>query len=145
MLPLRYLAGYPEDLQQQVREAIAQGRLAPMLRSRYPGTHPVRSDGALFDYTLALKNRFLRNAEPPARVLFDSRLLLRMPNPEIRVVGLILVHALTLFAVSLLVVLMRTPLDVSRAKQLMIFVLAQLAWFTFDLLRGTYPGSARRL
>jgi len=76
MLPLRYLAGYPEDLQRQVREAIAQSRLTPMLRSRYPGTHPVRSDGALFDYTLALKNRFLRNAEPPARVLFDSRLQL---------------------------------------------------------------------
>jgi predicted SprT family Zn-dependent metalloprotease len=34
-----------------------------MLRSKYPGTHAVRSDGALFDYTLALKNRFLRNAE----------------------------------------------------------------------------------
>ena len=76
MLPLPYLAGYPEDLQRQVREAIAEDRLAPMLRSRYPGTHTVRDDGALYDYTLALKNRFLRKAEPPARVRFDSRLQL---------------------------------------------------------------------
>ena len=76
MLPLRYLAGYPEDLQRQVRAAIAQEQLAPMLRARYPGTHAVRSDGALYDYALALKHRFLRKAEPPARVLFDSRLQL---------------------------------------------------------------------
>lgn len=47
-----------------------------MLRTRYPGTHEVRSDGALYDYTLALKNRFLRNADSPAKVLFDSRLQL---------------------------------------------------------------------
>jgi len=76
MLPLRYLAGYPDDLQQQVRAAIAEDQLAPMLRARYPGRHAVRSDGALYDYTLALKNRFLRNADSPARVLFDSRLQL---------------------------------------------------------------------
>jgi len=76
MLPLRYLAGYPDDLQRQVRAAIAQDQLAAMLRTRYPGTHEVRSDGALYDYTLALKNRFLRNADSPAKVLFDSRLQL---------------------------------------------------------------------
>jgi len=76
MLPLRYLAGYPDDLQRQVRAAIAEDQLAAMLRTRYPGTHEVRSDGALYDYTLALKNRFLRNADSPAKVLFDSRLQL---------------------------------------------------------------------
>ena len=76
MLPLRYLAGYPDDLQRQVRAAIAEDQLAAMLRTRYPGTHEVRSDGALYDYPLALKNRFLRNADSPAKVLFDSRLQL---------------------------------------------------------------------
>ena len=75
-LALRYLAGYPEHLQQQVREVIEQGQLAAMLRARYPGRHEVRSDGALYDYTLALKNRFLRKAPVPDRVLFDSRLQL---------------------------------------------------------------------
>lgn len=74
MLPLKYLAGYPEDLQSQVREAIRQGHLATMLRQRYPGTHAVRTDEALYEYALALKNRFLRNAETPAKVVFDNRL-----------------------------------------------------------------------
>ncbi len=74
MLPLKYLAGYPEELQSQVREAIRQGELATMLRTKYPGTHEVRTDDALYEYTLALKARFLRNAESPAKVMFDNRL-----------------------------------------------------------------------
>ncbi len=74
MQPLKYLAGYPEDLQRQIREAIRQGQLATMLRKKYPGTHSVRSCEALYEYTLALKNRFLRSAESPAKVVFDNRL-----------------------------------------------------------------------
>jgi predicted metal-dependent hydrolase len=34
----------------------------------------VRTDGALYDYTMALKNRHLRNAEPLAKVVYDNRL-----------------------------------------------------------------------
>jgi len=74
MLPLKYLAGYPEALQNQVREAIRHGRLAEMLHARYPATHAVRSDEALYAYTLALKARFLRSAESPAKVVFDNHL-----------------------------------------------------------------------
>ena len=74
MPPLKYLAGYPEDLQREIREAIRQGHLAIMLRKKYPGTHEVRSGEALYEYTLALKSRFLRSAESPAKVAFDNRL-----------------------------------------------------------------------
>jgi predicted metal-dependent hydrolase len=72
--PLKYLAGYPEDLQREIWEAIRQGHLAIMLRKKYPGTHEVRSGEALYEYTLALKSRFLRSAESPAKVAFDNRL-----------------------------------------------------------------------
>ncbi|MEF8703372.1 MAG: YgjP-like metallopeptidase domain-containing protein [Candidatus Accumulibacter sp. UW26] len=74
MLPLKYLAGYPEEVQNKVREAIRLGQLAAMLRTRYPGRHQVRSDEALYEYALALKNCFLRNAEAPVKVVFDNRL-----------------------------------------------------------------------
>ena len=74
MQPLKYLAGYPEDLQREIREAIRQRHLAIMLRKKYPGTHEVRSGEALYEYTLALKSRFLRSAESPAKVAFDNRL-----------------------------------------------------------------------
>ena len=71
---LSYLAGYSADVQAQVRDLLAQGRLAEHLRRRYPDTHEVRTDGALYDYTLALKNRFMRNAAPLSKVVYDNRL-----------------------------------------------------------------------
>lgn len=74
MSALPYLAHYPEALQARVRQAIAQGRLADTLRTRYPEPHEVRTDRALYDYVTGLKSRFLRNAEPLAKVAYDQRL-----------------------------------------------------------------------
>lgn len=71
---LKYLTAYPDDVKEQVRQLIAQGRLGEMLRRKYPATHAVRTDGALYDYVLELKNRFLRKAEPLSRVAYDSKL-----------------------------------------------------------------------
>jgi predicted metal-dependent hydrolase len=53
---------------------LAQGRLAERLQRRYPDAHEVRTDGALYDYTMALKMRFMRNAAPLSKVVFDNRL-----------------------------------------------------------------------
>ena len=72
--PLKYLAGYPDALRAQVQGLIEAGRLGSYLAERYPETHEVRSDKALFDYTQALKIRYLRNAEPLNKVCFDAKL-----------------------------------------------------------------------
>lgn len=69
-----YLAGYPAALVDQVRQLIAQGRLADTLRRRYPRAHDLRSDRALFDYVDQLKTTHLRNAGPLGKVAYDSRL-----------------------------------------------------------------------
>ena len=74
MSSLPYLAHYPEALQAQVRTALAQGRLADGLRARYPEIHEVRTDRALYDYVTGLKSRFLRQAEPLSKVVYDQRL-----------------------------------------------------------------------
>ena len=71
---LKYLTGYPDDVKAQVRQLIAQDRLGEVLRKKYPDTHGVRTDKALYDYTFELKNRFLRKAEPLSKVLFDNNL-----------------------------------------------------------------------
>ncbi|MET0518468.1 MAG: YgjP-like metallopeptidase domain-containing protein [Burkholderiaceae bacterium] len=71
---LKYLQGYAPALQQQALQLLAEGRLGPLLARRYPEAHEVRSDKALFDYTQALKTRFMRNAEPLARVGYDAKL-----------------------------------------------------------------------
>lgn len=71
---LKYLTGYPDDVKAQVRQLIAQNRLGEMLRRKYPGAHDVRTDKALYDYAFEIKNRFLRKAEPLAKVVFDNNL-----------------------------------------------------------------------
>lgn len=74
MPTLKYLTGYPPELIAQVRNLIDQGRLAETLAQRYGDTHEVRTDRALYDYTMALKSRYLRSAEPLSKVVFDNKL-----------------------------------------------------------------------
>jgi hypothetical protein len=72
--PLKYLSGYPEPVQQQVRELIAAGRLGEVLERRYAETHQVRNDRLLYDYTMAMKERFLRKSSPLGKVVYDGKL-----------------------------------------------------------------------
>lgn len=71
---LKYLAGYSEPTLQQVRQLIAQDRLAEVLSRRYSGAHAVKTDKALYSYVTGLKNDYLRNAEPVSKVHYDNRI-----------------------------------------------------------------------
>ncbi|CAM3522052.1 YgjP-like metallopeptidase domain-containing protein [Polaromonas hydrogenivorans] len=72
--PMKYLAAYPESLQTQVQQLLAQGRLGDSLLAKYRHAHTVKTDKALYDYVMVLKNDFLRNSEPLSKVMFDSKL-----------------------------------------------------------------------
>ena len=74
--PLKYLAGYPPELLARVRELIATDRAVEILNRRYPESHDVLSNGALYDYVAELKSRHMRNAGPISKVAYDSRLQL---------------------------------------------------------------------
>lgn len=69
-----YLSGYPAALVTQVQSLIEQDRLAEWLLQRYPQAHDVRTDRALYDYVLELKNSYLRNAGQLSKVEFDSKI-----------------------------------------------------------------------
>lgn len=71
---LKYLAGYPQDLQARVRALIAQDGLAPMLAKKYPHVHAIRSDGQLYEYVQALKERYLRRSVSLGKVVYDGTL-----------------------------------------------------------------------
>jgi len=74
MSDLKYLSAYPAHLLDQVRRLIDGGKLADHLRSRYPHAHAIRTDKALYTYVQDLKDDYLRNAEPVAKVGFDSKI-----------------------------------------------------------------------
>jgi predicted metal-dependent hydrolase len=70
----KYLLGYSADTMTQVAQLIASSGLGHWLLKKYPNSHGIRTDKALYDYTLELKQSYLRGAEPLAKVCFDSKL-----------------------------------------------------------------------
>jgi len=74
MTPLKYLSGYPESLQQQIRQLIAEKRLGDYLERRYPQRHQVQSDKALYGYVQQLRQSHLKSAPNIEKVLYDNRL-----------------------------------------------------------------------
>lgn len=74
MSTLKYLTAYPEALKAQVTQLITQNRLGEMLGKRYPDTHEVRTDKALFAYVDALRTQHMRFAPPLSKVAYDNKL-----------------------------------------------------------------------
>lgn len=75
MLPnLTYLSAYSADLQQQIQSMIDNNSLGDWLRSKYTHTHDIANDGDLRDYTMALKQRFMRQSKPLSKVAFDGKI-----------------------------------------------------------------------
>ncbi|ANS44913.1 hypothetical protein Q5A_022485 [Serratia inhibens PRI-2C] len=71
---LTYLQGYPEHLQSQVQQLIDQQRLGDVLLQRYPQVHDCTTDKSLYQYTVDLKNQYLRNAQPLSKVAYDGKI-----------------------------------------------------------------------
>lgn len=71
---LKYLDGYPEQLTVQIQKLISENRLAAAIRKRFPVAHDIKSERALYDFTIELKNQFLRKAPPISKVLFDNKI-----------------------------------------------------------------------
>ena len=74
MHSLKYLVGYPPHVLARVNALIEQGRLGEVLNDRYDQSHAVRTDGQLYDYVQALKERHLRQSVPLGKVVYDSKL-----------------------------------------------------------------------
>ncbi|WP_233830997.1 M48 metallopeptidase family protein [Paraburkholderia sp. ZP32-5] len=74
MSSLKYLTGYPAPLQEKVQTLIATDQLAAYIAKKYPHTHDVQTDRALYEYCAELKREHLRNAEQIDKVTYDSKL-----------------------------------------------------------------------
>lgn len=74
MQEFRYLAGYSESVLSQVKILIAENRLGDYLLNKYPSAHTIRTDKALYDFTIALKNGFIQKSQPLNKVSYDSKI-----------------------------------------------------------------------
>ena len=71
---MKYLAAYSDQVKAQVSALIETQKLGELLLKKYSTAHNIRNDKALFDYVMAIKNEFLRGADPLSKVAFDSKL-----------------------------------------------------------------------
>lgn len=74
MNELKYLAGYPETIINQVIRLLDTNKLGDVLLQRYPVIHDVRSDKALYSYVQALKNEYIRKSQPLSKVVYDDKI-----------------------------------------------------------------------
>jgi len=73
-MQLKYLTGYPEQVLNQVRSVIAAETLGQFLLKKYPVTHDIKTNKALYAYVMDLKNQFLRQSPPLSKVIYDDKL-----------------------------------------------------------------------
>jgi predicted metal-dependent hydrolase len=72
--PLKYLQHYSISLQDKIRQLQSQNMLGEYITQRYPESHQVQTDKALYIYSNELKQAFLRNAPLLDKVHYDNRL-----------------------------------------------------------------------
>lgn len=71
---LSILAGYPDDIINQVKMLIEQNKLDLYLKKRYPDKHEIRTDKALNAYVQDIKKTYMKKAGPIHKVCFDERI-----------------------------------------------------------------------
>jgi predicted metal-dependent hydrolase len=74
MHELKYLTGYSENITNPVRDLISNDKLGETLLKRYPLVHTIRTDKALYTYTVDLKNALLKQSQPLSKVIYDDKI-----------------------------------------------------------------------
>jgi len=69
-----YLSGYPQQIQDQVEALLATDKLAGYLLKKYPQCHGLRSEKQLYQYTMDIKNQYMRKSPPLSKVCFDDKI-----------------------------------------------------------------------
>ena len=74
MTKTNYLGHYPDAIRQQAQSLINQNKLSEYLLNKYPVAHNISSAKALYDYTLEIKNTYLRKSNPLSKVIYDDKI-----------------------------------------------------------------------
>lgn len=73
-MKLKYLSHYPKTTQAQVIQLIESGNLDKHLLKKYPKPHNIKNDKNLFEYTMDIKNSYMKKSAPLSKTLYDGKL-----------------------------------------------------------------------
>jgi len=74
MTTLKYLTAYSTKVTDQVQMLISQNKLSKVLQQKYPEAHQIRSNKALYQYTVELKNQYIKQSAPLSKVVYDDKI-----------------------------------------------------------------------
>ena len=74
MPSLKYLSGYPATVATKIEQLLEQGKLREILLKKYPTTHDICTDKALYSYVMSVKNQFLRQSGPLSKIVYDDKI-----------------------------------------------------------------------
>lgn len=73
-MPLTPISHYPLHLQEAVKERLEAGTLDGYIQKKYPASHAITNDKALFTYVNGLKQRHLKKFPPLSKVAYDAKI-----------------------------------------------------------------------
>ncbi|MFT4927808.1 MAG: putative metal-dependent hydrolase [Phenylobacterium sp.] len=71
---LKYLSAYAPQVTNQVEHLIETKQLAKFILDKYPDSHNISASRPLYDYTMAIKNDYLRKSGPLSKVVYDDKI-----------------------------------------------------------------------
>ncbi|MDQ1337404.1 MAG: pyrophosphatase [Campylobacterota bacterium] len=71
---LKYINHYSQTAKNQVLELIKEDKLAQHLKKKYPSSHGIKTDKALFTYINELKNAHMKNVPTLSKALYDGKI-----------------------------------------------------------------------
>ncbi len=74
MHTLKYISNYPQQVKDQVLELVEQNKLANYLLTKYPTTHQFVTDKSLREYTVSIKNQYIKKSSPLSQVMYDPKI-----------------------------------------------------------------------
>jgi len=70
---MKYLQHYPTHLQEQIKKLIETDKLDKYIKSKYPKSHNIKSDKALYSYVMDLKNQYFKKHQL-SKIQFDGKI-----------------------------------------------------------------------
>jgi len=74
MKELQYIRHYNSETQASVHRLIHEKKLKTYLLQKYPTSHTIKNDKALFSYVTKLKSSYMKKSLPLSKVLYDGKI-----------------------------------------------------------------------
>lgn len=74
MKKLKYLQHYHPNTVSQIQKLIDDKKLDKYLISKYKESHSYKNDKLLYDFTIELKNNYLKKSLPLSKVVYDGKI-----------------------------------------------------------------------